>query len=57
MRICEVSYSINKRFDAVKLLIPSMLLYPPSIFNRNKLSLMLNSLKGNGSNGKLKEKE
>jgi glycosyltransferase involved in cell wall biosynthesis len=53
----QVSYSINKRFDAVKLLIPSMLLYPPSIFNRNKLSLMLNSLKGNGSNGKLKEKE
>ena len=38
------NYNSGKRMETVKALIPSYLLYPVSIFNRNKLSLMKNSI-------------
>ena len=47
-------YINNKRFNAVRLLIPSFILYPVSIFNRNKWSLMINSVIGNSIMSKLK---
>ncbi len=51
------NYKNNKRLGTITALIPSYLLYPVSIFNRNKLSLIKNSILGNnkknsGSNGK-----
>jgi len=40
-------YKNDKRYETIKVLIPSFLLYPISIFNRNKLSLIKNSILGN----------
>lgn len=46
-------YNSGKRMETVKALIPSYLLYPVSLFNRNKLSLMKNSILGkSGSKSK-----
>jgi len=50
----QESYIVNKRFDTVKFLIPSFILYPVSIFKRNKWSLMINSILGNNSLKKAK---
>ena len=50
----QESYIVNKRFDTVKFLIPSFILYPVSIFKRNKWSLMINSILGNSSLKKAK---
>lgn len=50
----QESYFNNKRFNTVLLLISSFILYPPSIGNRNKLSLMINSILGNNIIQKLK---
>ena len=44
------NYNSGKRRETVKALIPSYLLYPVSIFNRNKLSLMKNSIIGSSRN-------
>nr|HMS34333.1 hypothetical protein [Ignavibacteria bacterium] len=44
------NYNSGKRMETVKVLIPSYLLYPVSIFNRNKLSLMKNSILGSSRN-------
>lgn len=44
------NYNSGKRMETVKALIPSYLLYPVSIFNRNKLSLMKNSILGSSKN-------
>lgn len=52
----QESYHNNKRFDTVKLLLPSFLLYPVSIVNRNKLSLMYNSIFGNSHTEKPENK-
>ncbi|MBS1516783.1 MAG: glycosyltransferase [Bacteroidetes bacterium] len=50
----RISYSKNDKSKTIKLLIPSFALYPPSIFKRNKLSLLLNSFK-NGTSSKKNE--
>ncbi len=41
------NYANHKRLDTVLALIPSYILYPVSLFNRNKMSLMVNALLGN----------
>lgn len=43
----RVTYSNNDKSKTIKLLLPSFLLYPPSMFKRNKISLLINSLKNN----------
>ncbi len=45
-------YKTDKRFNAVMLLIPSFILYPVSLFNRNKIGLMFNSIIGKSFAGK-----
>jgi len=40
------NYNNDKRLETITALIPSYLLYPVSIFNRNKLSLIKNSILG-----------
>ncbi|MBK8553009.1 MAG: hypothetical protein IPL53_18890 [Ignavibacteria bacterium] len=48
------NYNNKKRLDTILSLIPSYLLYPVSIFNRNKMSLMINSLLGDSFKKKIK---
>ena len=50
------NYNNDKRLETITALIPSYLLYPVSIFNRNKLSLIKNSITGskNKKSGKNK---
>lgn len=48
------NYNNKKRLDTILSLIPSYLLYPVSIFNRNKMSLMINSLLGGSVKKKIK---
>ena len=50
------SFNNNRRFNTVRLLIPSFILYPLSLFNRNKWSLMINSIIGNSLMEKLRGK-
>ena len=41
-----VCYNDNKRFKVITLLVPSYILYPKSIINKNKFSLIINSILG-----------
>ncbi|MDQ3194762.1 MAG: hypothetical protein M3P82_07180, partial [Bacteroidota bacterium] len=48
------NYKNNKRFKAAMSLIPSFILYPVSIFNRNKFGLMINTITGHSLKAKIK---
>jgi glycosyltransferase involved in cell wall biosynthesis len=52
----QINYKNNNRAETLKLLIPSFFLYPVSVFNRNKWSLMINSVIGNSIMQKLRGK-
>jgi len=41
----RITFQNNERSKTIKLLIPSFVLYPPSIFKRNKVSLFVNSFR------------
>lgn len=47
-------YRNNKRLNALMLMIPSFILYPLSLFNRNKWGLVINCILGNTLMNKIK---
>jgi len=51
----RITFQNNEKSKTIKLLIPSFVLYPPSIFKRNKLSLFVNSFRNGSANKKSKE--
>lgn len=53
--LAQKSYTEQKRFDTIKYIIPSFILYPVSLTKRNKWGLLINSIKGNSV--KVKEKK
>lgn len=47
--LAQKSYAENKRYETIRYIIPSFLLYPVSIFKRNKVGMFVNSLLGNSA--------
>jgi len=44
--LAQKSYYEKRRYDTIKYMIPSFLLYPVSIFKRNKIGMFVNSIRG-----------
>lgn len=47
--LAQKSYAEKKRYDTIRYMVPSFLLYPVSIFKRNKVGMFVNSLLGSSA--------